>query len=57
MFKDVLNHANLTIFAEVGLLIFVAVFVGVTVWAFTRPRSQVKRWSQLPLNDSPEDRS
>jgi len=57
MFKDVLNHADLEIFAEVGLLIFVVVFVGVTIWAFTRSRAQVRDWSEIPLSEKPEVRS
>ena len=51
MFKDVLNHANLTLFAELGLLIFFIVFVGIAFRTFTRPRRQVEEWSELPLSD------
>ena len=52
MFKDVLRHANLTSWATWGLVIFVAVFIGTSLWIFTRPRRQVDRWSHLPLEDS-----
>jgi hypothetical protein len=52
MFKDVLNHANLSIFAEVGLVIFTVVFVVIVLRAVMAKRADVKRWSELPLDDS-----
>ena len=54
MFKDILSDANLTLFATLGLVIFVAVFLGVTIWALTRPRKTVDKWSSIPLKDGTE---
>ena len=51
MNQDVVSHAGLTHFATWGLVIFVTVFVLVTIWALTRSRKQVRRWSSMPLND------
>jgi hypothetical protein len=51
MFKEVLNHANLAHWAEMGLLIFFVVFVGVSIWAFTRSRETIRNWALLPLED------
>jgi len=51
MFKDVLRATDLGDFALIGLVIFVAVFVLVAVWAVTRPKKKVKRWSRMPLED------
>jgi hypothetical protein len=51
MFKDVLNHANLTIYAEIGLVIFTVVFVAVIVRTLMAKRADVKRWSEIPLDD------
>ncbi|TWT66840.1 hypothetical protein Pla123a_45380 [Posidoniimonas polymericola] len=34
-----------------GMLIFIAVFVGVAAWILTRSRRQVRDWSQMPLED------
>ncbi|MEE9403447.1 MAG: cbb3-type cytochrome c oxidase subunit 3, partial [Algisphaera sp.] len=39
-------------YATWGLLIFVAVFVGTTLWILTRSRRQVSQWSNMPLEDS-----
>ena len=50
MLKEVLSDGALTHFATIGLVIFVAVFLGVTVWALTRSRGQIRTWSELPLS-------
>jgi hypothetical protein len=50
MFKDVLNHAHLTYWAEAALVLFFLTFVAVFIWVMTRPRKQVQRWSSLPLD-------
>jgi len=52
MFKDVLRATDLGDFAIIGLVIFVAVFLLVTVWVFTRPKKKVSRWSRIPLDDT-----
>lgn len=51
MYKDVLNHANMVHWAELGLVIFFAVFLLTTIWAVTRPKRQVREWSALPLSN------
>ena len=52
MFKDVLNHmAGAADYASIGLIIFFAVFVLVTIRALVQSRQSVSEWSQLPLND------
>ncbi len=53
MIKQAMSEAGLAPLAVAGLMIFVAVFVGVAVWAMTRRRGQVAGWSSLPLNDGP----
>ena len=55
MFKDVLNHADLTCWAQWGLAIFFICFVAITIWAYTRPRRELHHWSILPLVDEPSD--
>lgn len=50
MFTDVLTHADMTHWAEMGLVIFVAVFVFTTLWAMTRPKRQIEEWSAIPLS-------
>ncbi|MEM6329839.1 MAG: cbb3-type cytochrome c oxidase subunit 3 [Planctomycetota bacterium] len=54
MIKNALSDSGMPALAAFGLLMFVAIFVGVTVWALTRRRRQVERWSSLPLVDGPE---
>ncbi|HRK32821.1 MAG TPA: hypothetical protein PLD59_17295 [Tepidisphaeraceae bacterium] len=61
MFKDVLNHANLSLYAQVGLLIFFLVFAAVVVRTIFRTRGEITRWAKLPLdefnNPGEQDRS
>jgi hypothetical protein len=38
-------------YASIGLIIFFAVFVLVTIRALLQSRTAVREWSQLPLND------
>jgi len=49
MIKDVLSNGALTHFATIGLVIFVVVFIGITVWVVTRSRKEIQTWSQIPL--------
>lgn len=51
MFKEVLAGSGLAVFAVVGLVLFVAVFVGVALWALSRRGGEVRLWSQMPLAD------
>ncbi|MFN4244366.1 MAG: hypothetical protein ACK4PI_14150 [Tepidisphaerales bacterium] len=56
MIKDVLNFlGQYTVLAEIGLLIFLAVFVAVVIRVMTRQRSEVAAWSMLPLEDASVD--
>lgn len=48
--SDVVSHLQLPIFAEVPLLIFLGVFVGVALHVLQRPE-QLQRMSALPLRD------
>ncbi|MEQ8847740.1 hypothetical protein [Botrimarina sp.] len=51
MIQDALSGSGLAPLAVFGLLMFVAVFVGVAAWALGRPRQEVAGWSSLPLDD------
>lgn len=48
--SDVVSHLQLPIFAEVPLLIFLGVFIGVALHVLQRPE-QLQRMSALPLRD------
>lgn len=54
MLRDVLSNGLLTHFATIGLVIFVAVFVGTCTWILTRSRKEVGDWSRIPLTDDEE---
>lgn len=49
---DLMSHAGLAIFAEIGLVLFFITFLGITWWVF-RPANR-QRWvkdATLPLDD------
>lgn len=54
MFKEVLQHMDLSALTSAGLIIFFIVFLFVTFYALTRSRSQAQQWAQIPLtSDNP----
>ena len=49
---DVMSHARLEVFAEIGLVIFAVAFVAVLVTTLLRcNRTAFERASRLPLDD------
>lgn len=36
-----------------GLVMFVVLFTGVLLWLAMRKQSDIRRWSELPLDDDP----
>lgn len=47
-----MSHAGLTVYAEVGMVLFLVAFLGIVWWVF-RPENR-KRWNhdaRLPLDD------
>jgi cbb3-type cytochrome oxidase subunit 3 len=51
---DVMSDANLHVWAEVALVIFVVLFIGVCVYVFSRRnRAKFDRASRLPLDAAP----
>lgn len=52
MFKDVLRHMEAAMFAEIALVIFIAVFIGVLLWTLCRTRAEVRCWAAMP-NEEP----
>jgi len=54
MIKLAMTDTSLALFAAIGLVVFFVVFVGVIVWALTRPGRAITNWSSLPLADGYE---
>lgn len=51
MHKDTLSAADMSIFAEIGLIIFVAVFVLIIIRALLMKKQEAEHLSALPLSD------
>ena len=41
---------------EIALLMFLLIFLGVAVWAFSRTREEMQDWSHIPLGNDGKDR-
>jgi cbb3-type cytochrome oxidase subunit 3 len=54
MISDFVARTGLSIFAEVALVIFLAVFVGIALHLFTRKRGHYDAMARLPLHDDVE---
>ena len=57
MFKDVLRHADLAQWAEMGLVIFFLTFIGAVIWAMTRKREDVRHWAAMPLDGEVKEKA
>ncbi len=51
MLRDVISSSGLAGYAEVGLLIFFFVFVGVAFFALRKPKEEIDAIARLPLDD------
>jgi len=49
MFKEIFSHIDVGRLGEAGMLLFLATFVAVTIYACTRRRSELEQWANLPL--------
>lgn len=48
---------SLSLYPQIGLIVFLAVFVAVTVRALRRPRDEVSRWAGIPLEGGAQEGS
>lgn len=46
-----ISRNGLSLFPQIGLVIFLVVFAAVTVRALRRSRNEVSRWAGIPLED------
>jgi hypothetical protein len=58
MIKEVLENMDVWILSRTSLMMFLMVFVGVVLYAWTRSARQVERWARIPLEagDEPTER-
>ncbi len=52
MFKEVFNLESVMNLSRWALVIFMVVFIAMTIWTWTRSRKHIDQWASLPLNDS-----
>lgn len=53
--SELMSSYGLQFFPQVGLIVFIAVFVAVVVRAALAPRSEMKHAANLALDDGAED--
>ena len=51
MFHDILEYIGITGFAQIALLLFLAVFLSVLIREWLRPAREVQHMAGLPLAD------
>ena len=51
MIQTIVENVGLTLFAEMGLVLFVIVFIAVVLNAVRRPRSEIEQLSQMALEE------
>lgn len=49
--SDVMGGTGLSWYAQVGLVVFLVVFVAVVIWTLTRPKKRMDLDAQIPLDD------
>jgi hypothetical protein len=52
---DVVSYLHLPVFAEVPLVIFLGIFIGVALHLMSR-KEELKQFAALPLRDEPSSR-
>ncbi len=52
-FKEVFNLETVGMLSQIALLIFLCVFVAVTIRVMTRSSKEMKAASRIPLEDAP----
>jgi hypothetical protein len=51
---DIMSGADLSIYPQIGLLIFLAVFASIAARVYGRRRADDhERWAAMPLDDAP----
>lgn len=53
MLTEAMSYAQLHLFAEIGLIVFVVVFLGIVIHACCMSRERVEDMAGIPLRDDP----
>ncbi len=53
MLRDVIGNAGWSVLAVIALVIFVVVFIAIVIYVLTRPKKEIDRQAQIPLQDQP----
>jgi cbb3-type cytochrome oxidase subunit 3 len=47
--KGLMSGMGMNVFATWALLLFMAAFIAIVVWTYTRPRKEIESQANLPL--------
>jgi cbb3-type cytochrome oxidase subunit 3 len=53
--SDIMSHAGLVAFAEVGLVVSFVAFTALVVWVMLRPRDEMDAEARKPLDADQKD--
>jgi len=51
MIKDFITQTANSIYAQIGLILFVLLFAGILIWTYSGKKDRFKHASRLPLDD------
>jgi len=54
--KEIITHLDLSVLSAAGLVLFLAVFIGVLFYALTRTPRQAEEWSRIPLTSETKEK-
>jgi hypothetical protein len=49
--SDLMSAANLTLYPQIALVMFVLLFAAALLYIFTRPKRHIDRMAQLPIDE------
>jgi cbb3-type cytochrome oxidase subunit 3 len=55
MLNQLAMELNVAQAGEIGLLMFLLIFLCVTIWTFSRSKSDITHWADIPLDHKSDD--
>lgn len=50
--SDLMSAANLTLYPQIALVLFLLLFVAALLYIFTRPKRDIERLARMPIDEN-----